>query len=136
MEYLKAFAAGFISTLLFHQGALGVLHAVGFSPKKPFDMAATAPLQIPAVISLSFWGGLWGIALWLVIRGLPDLYYWSFALAFGAIWPSIVALFIVFPIKKMPIAGGWDPKIITGALILNGTWGLGVAFLMQLMITL
>jgi hypothetical protein len=25
----------------------------------------------------------------------------------------------------MPVAGGWDPKIITGALILNGAWGSG-----------
>lgn len=136
MEYLKAFTAGFISTLLFHQGMLGVLYALGISPKKPFDMTATAPLKIPAVLSLAFWGGLWGVALWMVIRGLPDCYYWGLALAFGAIWPSVVALFIVFPLKKMPIAGGWDPKIISGALILNGAWGLGVALLMQLMETL
>ncbi len=133
MEYVKAFIAGFVSTLVFHQGALAALYAAGISPKPPFSMVATAPFQVPAVISLAFWGGLWGIAVWLAIRGAIGLNYWVLALILGAIGPSIVALFIVFPLKGMPMAGGWDPKIITGALILNGAWGLGVALLMRLM---
>jgi hypothetical protein len=33
----------------------------------------------------------------------------------------------------MPVAGGFDPKILIGALILNGAWGFGVALLMRLM---
>jgi len=133
MEFIKAFIAGFVSTLVFHQGALAVLHAAGLSPKAPFAMTATAPFQVPAVISLAFWGGLWGIALWLAIRGAPQFSYWILALVLGALAPSIVALFVVFPLKGMPMAGGWDPKIIVGALILNGAWGLGVALLMRLL---
>jgi hypothetical protein len=42
-------------------------------------------------------------------------------------------LFLVFPLKDMPMAGGWDPKLIVGALILNGAWGVGMALLMRLM---
>ena len=133
MEFLKAFSAGFVSTLTFHQGVLAVLYAAGFSPKPPFPMTATAPFRVPAVISLAFWGGLWGIALWLVIRGAPDLRYWTLAVALGALGPSLVALFLVLPLKGQPVAGSWDPKIIVGALILNGAWGLGVALLLRLM---
>lgn len=133
MQTFKAFIAGFVSTLVFHQGALAALHAAGLSPKAPFAMTATAPFQVPAVISLAFWGGLWGIALWLVIRRARDLRYWTLAVVLGALGPSIVALFVVFPLKGMPLAGGWDPKIIVGALILNGAWGVGVALLMRLM---
>lgn len=133
MEMIKAFIAGFVSTLVFHQGALAVLYAAGMSPKAPFAMTATAPFHVPAVISLAFWGGLWGIVLWLAIRGASDLRYWTLAAVLGALGPSIVALFVVFPLKGMPMAGGWDPKIIVGALILNGAWGLGVALLMRLM---
>ena len=136
MEFIKAFVAGFVSTLVFHQGALALLYAAGFSPKPPFAMASTQPFRVPAVISLAFWGGLWGIALWLAIGGMPDLRYWTLALVLGALGPSIVALFVVFPLKGMPVAGGWDPKIIVGALILNGAWGLGVALLMRLMLRL
>lgn len=133
MEMIKAFIVGFVSTLVFHQGALAVLYAAGMSPKAPFAMTATAPFHVPAVISLAFWGGLWGIVLWLAIRGASDLRYWTLAAVLGALGPSIVALFVVFPLKGMPMAGGWDPKIIVGALILNGAWGLGVALLMRLM---
>jgi hypothetical protein len=36
------------------------------------------------------------------------------------------------PMKRMGLAGGWDPKIIVGAPLLNGAWALGVALLMRL----
>jgi hypothetical protein len=38
MIYLKAFIAGFASTLVFHQGLLWLLHAGGFSPRAPWNM--------------------------------------------------------------------------------------------------
>lgn len=136
MELIKAFIAGFISTLTFHQGLLAILFAAGMSPKGAWAMDSTAPLQVPAVISLAFWGGVWGVALWLAIRGQTGVEFWLYALLLGAIAPSIVALGVVFPLKGMPFAGGWDPKIIMGALMLNGAWGIGVAFLMRLIVTL
>jgi len=126
MEYLYAFIAGFISTLTFHQGTLFVLHKAGLWPKPPYPMAPTKPLGIPAVISLALWGGVWGIALWLVTQSL------LYATLFGAIFPSLVALFVVFPAKGLPVAGGWDPKVIGAVLLLNGAWGFGVALLMRL----
>jgi hypothetical protein len=132
MEYLKAFLAGFAATLIFHQGTLAALHAAKLWPKPPFAMAPTAPFRVPAVISLAFWGGVWSIALWLVIRGLPDAQYWGYAVLLGALAPSVVALFVVFPLKKMPLAGGWDPKVIVPVLMLNGAWGLGAAIFMRL----
>lgn len=132
MEYAYAFAAGFFSTLTFHQGTLAVLHQAGFWPKPPYPMAPTPPLGIPAVISLALWGGVWGIAAWLVIRAAPGAQYWLCATLFGAIAPSIVALFVVFPAKGMPLAGGGSPKVVVPVLVLNGAWGLGVALLMRL----
>ena len=136
MEWVQAFIAGFASTLLFHQGAMAALHAAGLWPKPPFAMTPTPPFKVPAVISLAFWGGLWGIALWPAIRGAPELRYWTLALVLGALGPTLVALFVVFPLKGMPIAAGGDPKIIGGALVLNAAWGFGVALLMRLLGTL
>ena len=63
MTYLKAFIAGFASTLVFHQGLLWLLYTAGFSPRAPWNMAPVPPLNAPAVISLAFWGGVWGIVL-------------------------------------------------------------------------
>lgn len=131
MGTLKAFAAGFVSTLVFHQGVLAVLHATGRTPRRPWDLTPTGPFAVPQVVSLAFWGGLWGIALWALLERSPR--YWTTALVFGALAPSAVALLIVFPMKGQPIAGGGDPAILIGALLLNGAWGLGVAWLMRLL---
>ena len=131
--YVRAFIAGFISTLLFHQGLLHLLYLVGVAPSPAWNMAATAPLGVPSVLSLALWGGLWGCLLWLLIARSSGGKRWALATLWGAVLPSAVALFIVFPLKGMAFAGGWDPKLIIGALLLNGAWGFGVALLMKLM---
>ena len=133
MTHLKAFIAGFASTLVFHQGVLWLLYAGGVSPRAPWNMTPVPPLSVPGVISLSFWGGVWGIVLWALIHALRGGVYWAAALVIGALGPSLVAWFVVMPIKAMGFAGGWDPKIIVAGLLLNGGWGLGVALLMRLL---
>ena len=130
---MKPFLAGFVSTLVFHQGLLSVFYALGLAPRAPYSMEPTGPLHIPQVLSLAFWGGVWGIVLWLVIGSAQTApAYWLGAIVFGALAPSAVALFVVFPLKGLPFAGGWQPTWIAGALLLNGTWGFGVALFMRL----
>ncbi len=131
--YLRAFVAGFVSTLVFHQGLLQALHLGGVVPLAAWNMTAAPPLGVPSVLSLAFFGGLWGCVLWRLIARSQGARRWLLALLWGAVLPSAVALFIVFPLKGLGIAGGWDPKFIVGALLLNGVWGLGVALLMKLM---
>lgn len=133
MEYFEAFAAGFVATLVFHQGVLAALHAQGFWPKPAYVMTPTGPLHVPAVASLAFWGGVWGIALWLLVRDMGGPTYWVAATLFGALAPSAVALFVVFPLKGLPLGGGWAPKVIVPVLILNAAWGLGTALILRLL---
>ena len=132
MKWLLAFVAGFVSTLVFHQGLLELLHLAGVFPRAAWNMTAVPPLGVPAVISLAFWGGLWGIVLWALIRNMRGGKRWLWGAIWGALLPSIVALFVVFPLKGGPMGGGFDPKLIIGALLLNGVWGLGVVALMKL----
>jgi len=132
MTYLKAFVAGFVATLVFHQGLLAILHAMGASPRGGWETKPVPPFGVPFVLSVAFWGGVWGILAWLVIARYTGPAYWIAALVFGAILPSLVALLVVMPLKGMGVAGG-DPKNVVGALLLNGAWGLGVALLMRLM---
>jgi hypothetical protein len=134
-DVVKPFFAGFVATLVFHQGMLALLRGIGATPRAPYVMLPTPPFGVPQVVSLAFWGGVWGIVLWAMIRDLQHSSsgYWTRALEIGALAPSAVALFIVFPLKGQPVAGGWDPAIIVGALLLNGAWGLGTAWLMRVL---
>ena len=133
VPFVQAFIAGFVSTLVFHQGVLALLHLAGAVPRAPYDLRAVPPLGLPAVISLAFWGGIWGAAIWSLLKHVGGAAYWVWAVVIGAIGPSAVALFIVYPLKGMPVAGGWDPKLLGTALLLNGAWGLGLALLMRLL---
>ena len=132
MKWLLSFVAGFFSTLVFHQGLLQLLHVAGVTPATAWNMSSVPPLGVPSVLSLAFWGGLWGIVLWALVQKFTGGKRWLWAAIWGALLPSAVALFIVFPLKGMPMAGGFDPKLILGALLLNGVWGLGVVALMRL----
>lgn len=131
MLWIKAFIAGFVGTVVFHQGLLGLLYLAGVSPRPPFPMAPTEPLGIPQVVSLAFWGGVWAIALMPLLRRFKGGAWIGAWVAAGALAPSAVALFVVFPLKGLGVAGGWDPKIIVGALLLNAAWGLGTALTLR-----
>ena len=64
MPYVKAFMAGFVATLVFHQGVFAAFHADGLIPRPAFDLTPVPLLGVPAVISLAFWGGVWSMAIW------------------------------------------------------------------------
>jgi hypothetical protein len=131
IELLKAFGAGFLSTLVFHQGLVAVLYVAGITQRAPYSLASTVPLGVPQVVSLAFWGGVWGIGLWMVIRRVRSpAWYWIVALVFGAVLPSLVAWFVVFPLKGQITALNISAVLV--AFLLNGAWGLGVALFMRL----
>ena len=122
-----------MATLVFHQGGLWLLHAAGLTDRAPYALTLTGPFGVPQVLSLAFWGGVWGIVLaaFLARTGASRTYLLR-ALLFGAIVPTLVAFFVVAPLKHLPIAAGGDPKIIVGALLLNGLWGLGCGLFLGL----
>ena len=95
----------------------------------PYDMTRVPPLGVPAVVCLAFWGGIWGVVLSPLLRHAKGAAYWTRALLFGAVVPSAVGLFLVLPLKGMPVAVGGNPAVIIEAPLLNGAWGLGVALL-------
>lgn len=129
MIWLKAFIAGFLATLIFHQGLIGLLNLASVIPVTPYTMTPVPPIGIPAVLSLSFFGGLWGIALWAIVRSMAGVKFWAVAAIFGAIAPTVVAMLVVLPMKGRDVA----PMMWVFGMILNGFWGFGTALLMQLM---
>lgn len=69
---MLGFAAGFIATLIFHQGLWYIFNQVGVIPldRPAWAMDSTPPFEIPAVLSKAFWGGLWGLVLTSILMHL------------------------------------------------------------------
>lgn len=129
------FSAGFLSTITFHQVTLWALWLVGFAPFKPYVFTAVPPLDLPAVISLAFWGGVWGVLLTMIMNKVSPSGYWAKAFLFGAVFPSLVALLIVLPLKGKPLGGGWHPKLLATAFLINGVWGFGTAAIFRVLVS-
>lgn len=131
MKWLKWFIAGTLAVPLGHQLALWCMHAIGFIDRAPFAMTATKPFGVPAVISLSFWGGVWGILLGLILERMRGVKYWVLAIVIGAIAPTLVAGLVVAPLKGMKVGG--NPKLLVTGLVVNAVWGLMTAVFYRLM---
>ena len=131
MKWTRWFIAGTLAVPLFHQVMLALLVAIGMTTYKPFQFMATKPFGVPQLISLSFWGGVWGLILGLVLlRVRSSLAYWTIATIFGAIAPTLVAGLVVAPLKGMTTPR--DPKMAVTGLLVNAAWGLGTALLYRL----
>ena len=135
MRLLLGFVAGFGAVLIFHQLGLGLLHLIGMTPGVPYDFKGVSPLGLPRVISLAFWGGVWGIVFVLVERWLARCPggYWVGAIIFGAVVPTLVGWFIVTPMKGGSVTAIFSsPRVIIGPIV-NGLWGLGTAVFLRLL---
>jgi hypothetical protein len=129
---LVGFIAGFLATLVFHQLTVAFLRGVGAVPFLPYSWTPTEPFGIPAVLSLSFWGGVWGIIFALIHgRFPPGVGYWVMAFLFGAVIPSLVALLVVLPLKGRPMGGGWQLPLLVAAFFANGAWGVGTGVFLR-----
>jgi len=132
LHLLWGFVAGFLATLIFHQMAVALLWKLGMAPGPPFQMVPRPPLGVPAVFSLAFYGGIWGVLFAATDQYFPrDGRYWMTALIGGAIFPSLVALLVVAPLKGSPIGADWNWKIWLFAMIVNGIWGVGTGLILQ-----
>lgn len=128
MRALIAFGAGALSVAIFHQGALALLYALGVALRAPYAMTVTEPFGVPQVVSLAFWGGIWGLVLWPALSRIASRpMFWVAAVVLGALGPSLVAWFVVAPLKGQPIAGGWRVSALGISLLVNGAWGIGLA---------
>jgi hypothetical protein len=129
-----AFLAGFLAVFVFHQPMLSLLHAIGLTPARAYAMRPTLPLEVPQVISSAFWGGIWGmIFVALCARPGRGPRHYAASVLFGAVVLTCVAWFVVAPLKGQPIAAGGQPsRMVIGPLV-NGAWGLGLAFLLDLL---
>ena len=92
MVWFKAFASGFLATLVFHQGLFALFWLGGIVPAAPFNLSPVPPFGVPQVVSLAFFGGLWGMLLWLILGRLAGVKFWLGHVIVGAVGPTAVAM--------------------------------------------
>jgi hypothetical protein len=131
MRVFLGFIAGAIAVLTFHQGMVAALHAAGWVQFAPYPTAPVPPFGVPRIADLCFWGGLYGAVFGLA---MPRFTWpaWLNGLILGVI-AALVGMFIVAPLKGLPIAGGWAPANLLRSLVINGFWGLGVGIILPLL---
>lgn len=131
MRWFLGFIAGAIAVLTFHQGMVAALHAMGWVTAAPYRMTPVPPFHVPAIVSLCFWGGIYGSLFGLA---MPRFRWpsWLSGLVLGLI-AALVGWFVVAPLKGNPVAGGWVPANMLRSIVINGFWGLGTGIIMPLL---
>ena len=119
--------AGALAMLLFHQTTLQVLFWCGLTPQAAFRIAHVLPFNVPMIVSLAFWGAIYGgLFGWLVPR-MPS------KLAVRGLMAGVFALlmswFIVRPLAGHPIAFGWEHAAMLRSMVANLMWGFGIALI-------
>jgi hypothetical protein len=130
---VMAFIAGVVAVPVFHQILLGLLHMAGIVPFAPFNWAPTKPFGVPDIVSISFWGGVWGVVFALTVRRwFSGVAYWIASAVIGGVALTLVFMFVVWPLK----IGGLPPDMIGLFIIgflLNAAWGIGWALFLMLL---
>jgi len=118
----SGFLAGFLAVLTVHQAVIAAGGALGFLPGATgWSMRPVPPLGIPQLLSLAFWGGIWGI-LFLLPLTKQNTFLRGLIFSLG---PTLVQLFVIFPYKlnkgMMGIdLGTWTPLFV---FFFNAIWG-------------
>lgn len=139
---LLGFLVGALSVFVFHQGLVYVLHHQftviqgvtgvpdAFRPASAgFSLRPVAPYGVPQVVSMAFWGGVWGIFLAGLIRWLrmPDLLTGFLV----GVLATIIGFTLVASLRGAPLWAGGNTVTWARVILLNGAWGWGTAFLMR-----
>ena len=125
MKWLRWFLAGAFAVPAAHHVLLAVYYAAGIAPVRPYSLTPTKPFGVPQVFSLMFWGGVWGLILGAVLlRIRSPRWWWTIAILFGAIAPTIVAALIA-PLKGQQLKP--TPMLAFIGFTVNAAWGLGTA---------
>jgi hypothetical protein len=134
MLVLGGFVGGSLAALTFHQVVWAVFAALGAIPagNPAWPVDAVWPFGVPRIVSIMFWGGVWGVPLMMILRRYRTApAYWIAATLFGGLLVAAVAMCIVLPLRGLPFAGGFAPGTLAGAFLINAAWSLGAAWILR-----
>ncbi len=123
--------AGALAMLMFHQTTLEILFWCGFSPQSAFRVANVPPFHVPMVVSITFWGAIYGGTFAWVATNLPRALLVRSLIA--GVFAILMAWFVVRPLAGHPIAFGWEYGPMARSAAANLMWGFGTALMLPLL---
>jgi len=134
LALVLGFVAGALAVLVFHQLTILILRELGLSQGNVYSMRPSGPLGVPLIINYMFWSGLWGCVFALIADRFPRSWpVWLTGLVFGLLGPTLVAWFVVAPLKGQEIASDFNPSRMINSAIIHGMFGIGVAVFCNLL---
>ena len=128
----KGFVAGAIATLVFHQAFIWLLSFFLPFPFKPWNMAINS-YGVPSVLALTFWGGVWGIPLCLLVAPMLRIPALLTGAVLGGVLPSVWGWTVLAAMKGQPMFAGGKPNVILMVLLINAVWGIATVALYRAM---
>jgi hypothetical protein len=123
--------AGAVSVLMIHQTIMQAFFWVGLAPQAAFRVGHVPPFNMPMVLSITFWGAVYGGIFGLLTPRMRGP-IWLNGLLLG-LCAMLIAWFVFLPLKGQPMAFGWQIWPMVRSLIAYGMWGLGVGLILPLM---
>jgi len=123
--------AGAISVLVFHQTTLQLFFWLGMAPQAAFRVAVVPPFHAPMVVSITFWGAVYGGMLGLLAPYLPRPILVRGLLA--GLCAMLIGWFVVRPLAGNPMAFGWHVQPMLRSAAASCMWGIGVTLILPLL---
>ena len=124
--------AGAISVLVFQQTTLQFFFWIGIAPQAAFRVAVVPPFNAPMVVSMTFWGAVYGGLFSLLAPRLPTPIAVK-ALVAG-VCATLLTWFVVRPIAGHPVAFGWQPESMLRSAAACFMWGIGITLILPLLL--
>lgn len=126
---LSGFAAGLLAVPTFHQLTVWLLHNAGLVMNPPFSLRPEPPFGVPRLLSISFWGGVWGVLVVLILLARPRLPTIMTAVGVGILGAAAVSMTLAPAMRGLPMPI-LDPSRWWRPILVNGVWGLGTGLIL------
>jgi hypothetical protein len=119
--------AGSVSVLMFHQTTLQFFW-LGWAPMAAFRIAQVPPFSAPLVVSITFWGAVYGGVFALVVPHARGPLWLKGMIA--GVMATGMAWFVFLPLMGRHAAFGWHVWPMLRTFVAYQMWGLGLSVLL------
>jgi hypothetical protein len=123
--------AGALAVLVFHQTTLQIFFWIGWAPRAAFRVALVPPFNVPLVVSITFWGAVYGGLFGLLMPYVKGP-LWLKGICAG-LCAMTLAWFVFLPLMGHPSAFGWQAWPMLRSFVAYQMWGIGLSLVLPLL---